>query len=52
MEEGSKKIVDIIVCKHMREVVNQINFNRLTKEDIVQIVKGDSEWYILYQRNA
>lgn len=47
-----KKVVDIVVCKTMREVVRTINEIGLLKEDIVSIVRGDSEWYLLYQRNA
>lgn len=47
-----KKVVDIIVCKTMREVVRTINEIGLLKEDIVSIVRGDSEWYLLYQTNA
>ena len=47
-----KEIVDIVVCKNMRGVVRAINEMSLSKEDIVSIVRGDSEWYLLYQRNA
>ena len=47
-----KKVVDIVVCKTMREVVRTINEIGLLKEDIVSIVRGDSEWYLLYQTNA
>jgi len=47
-----KKVVDIAVCKNMRGVVQAINEIGLLKEDIVIIVRGDSEWYLLYQRNA
>lgn len=47
-----KKVVDIVVCKNMRGVVQAIKEMSLSKEDIVSIVRGDSEWYLLYQRNA
>ncbi len=45
-------VVDVLVCRTMREVVNAINSNSLTKENIIQVIKGNSEWYLLYQRNA
>ena len=47
-----KKIVDIVVCRNMRGVVHAINEMNLSKDDIVSIVRGDSEWYLLYQKNA
>ncbi len=46
-----KKVVDILICSSMREVLNKINLYGLTKEDIVQVVRGDSEWYVLYQKD-
>ena len=49
MEE--KKIVDVLVCKNMRDVLSQINGKGLLKENIIQVTRGDSEWYVLYQRN-
>ena len=45
-----KGTVDILVCKNMREVLSKINESHLTKEDIIQVVRGDSEWYLLYQK--
>ena len=49
--EKKKKTVDILVCNNMREVLSKINLHGLTKEDIIQVAKGDSEWYVLYQKD-
>lgn len=44
--------VDVLVASSMRELVQQINFEGLTKKEIIQIVKDSPNWYLLYQRNV
>lgn len=48
--QKKKKKIDILVCKTMREVISTVNSSGLTKDDIIQVVKGDLEWYVLYQK--
>lgn len=45
-----RKDVDVLICKNMREVIRNINSYELDKKDIIQVVRGDSEWYVLYQK--
>lgn len=45
-----RKDVDVLICKNMREVIRSINSYELDKKDIIQVVRGDSEWYVLYQK--
>ena len=48
MEDG----IDVIVASSMRELVQEINSEGLTREEIIQIIKDSPNWYLLYQRNV
>lgn len=48
MEDG----VDLIVASSMRELIQEINSEGLTKEEIIQVIKDSPNWYLLYQRNV
>ena len=48
MEDG----IDVIVASSMRELIQEINSEGLTKKEIIQIIKDSPNWYLLYQRNV
>ena len=45
-----KKTVKLALGKTMREIVLFIQENGLSKNDIIQVVFGDGNWYLLYQK--
>ena len=48
MEQDNKKVADCLVCRTLREVVDNINTKDIQKEDIVQIVANNGSYALLY----
>lgn len=48
MEQDNKKVADCLVCRTLREVVDNINTKGIQKEDIVQIVTNNGSYALLY----
>ena len=45
-----KDTVKLTAKKTMREIASFIKDEELTKDNIIQIVFGDGNWYLIYQK--
>ena len=47
-ETKAKKTMDVLYASSMRDLVQKVNSIGIQKEDIVQVVTTDREFFLLY----